>query len=427
MSRCGAASRVTRAAGSCIGRPSILFLLGAIALKIHEHQAKALFREFGIPVPRGVLARSADEAARGAEALARDGVTTPVRVVKAQVLAGGRGKAGGVKVVPKVTDVRAVAERILGMRLVTKQTGAEGVAVGSVLIEEGLPIDRELYLAVVLDRAARKTVIMASTMGGTEIEEVAVEHPEAIVREHVEPLIGLQDHQCRRMAFALGLAASRAQLSAATQMIAGVHRVFDELDATMVEINPLVVTKDGSIVALDGKISFDDNALFRHPRLEELRDTTEDDPLEVQAAASNLNYVRLDGNIGCMVNGAGLAMATMDMIQIAGGEPANFLDVGGGASAEGVADALRILLADPNVRAVLVNIFGGIVRCDLVAQGIVEGAARVDMRVPVVVRIEGTRAEEGRKILAEAKFKVIVASDMADAAEKAVKAAAGPA
>ena len=268
---------------------------------------------------------------------------------------------------------------------------------------------------------------MASAMGGTEIEEVAEAHPEAIVREYVDPLVGLQEYQCRRLAFALGIAADRAQLTAATKMIASVVRVFDELDASMVEINPLVVRGDGSLVALDGKIQFDDNALFRHPRLEELRDSAEEDPLEVQAAAANLNYVRLDGNIGCMVNGAGLAMATMDMIQHAGGEPANFLDVGGGASADSVAEALGILLADKNVRAVLINIFGGIVRCDLVAQGVVEGAARVGMSVPVVVRIEGTRAEEGRKILAEAKFKVIVADDMQDAASKAVKAAAGQA
>jgi len=394
-------------------------------VKIHEHQAKALFREHGIPVPRGIHAQSADAARAAADDLARQGVTTSVRVVKAQVLAGGRGKAGGIKVCKTLAEVHPAATALIGRRLVTKQTGAEGVEVRSVLVEEGLDIDRELYLAIVLDRAARKPVIMASTMGGTEIEEVAERHPEAIVKEWIDPLIGLQDFQSRRLAFALGLARDRAQLDAAVKLLRGLAELYDRLDASLVEVNPLVVLKDGRIAALDGKVTFDDNALYRQPRIAEMRDDAEEDPLEVQAAASNLNYVRLDGSIGCMVNGAGLAMATMDMIKLSGGEPANFLDVGGGASAETVANALRILVSDQNVRAVLVNIFGGIVRCDLVAQGVVEGAARVDMKVPVVVRIEGTRAEEGRKILAEAPFKVIVGRDMADAAEEAVRAAAG--
>jgi succinyl-CoA synthetase beta subunit len=394
-------------------------------LKIHEHQAKALFREHGIPVPRGIVARSADEAEAAASQLTKLGVTTPVRVVKAQVLAGGRGKAGGIKVVKSLDAVKPAAAALVGTRLVTKQTGPEGVPIRSVYVEEGLDIDRELYLAIVLDRQARRPVIMASTMGGTEIEEVAEEHPEAIVREHVDPLVGLQDHQCRRMAFALGLAKDRAQLAEATKVLQGIWTIYEKLDGSMVEINPLVVTKQGSVVALDGKITFDDNALFRHPEIAALKDDSEDDPLEIEALRSNLNYVRLDGNIGCMVNGAGLAMATMDMIQLSGGEPANFLDVGGGASAETVASALRILMSDKNVKAVLINIFGGIVRCDLVAQGVVQGAAQVGVKVPVVVRIEGTKAEEGRRILADAPFAVIVGNDMKDAADKAVRAAAG--
>jgi succinyl-CoA synthetase beta subunit len=394
-------------------------------VKIHEHQAKALFREHGIAVPRGIHALTPDAAQAAAEELSRQGVATPVRVVKAQVLAGGRGKAGGIKVCKSLADVRAAAAALIGKRLVTKQTGAEGVEVRSVLVEEGLDIDRELYLAIVLDRAARRPVVMASTMGGTEIEEVAERHPEAIVKEWIDPLIGLQDFQSRRLAFALGLARDRAQLDAAVKLLRGLADLYEQLDASLVEVNPLVVLKDGRIAALDGKVTFDDNALYRQPRIAEMKDTTEEDPLEVQAAASNLNYVRLDGSIGCMVNGAGLAMATMDMIKLSGGEPANFLDVGGGASAETVADALRILVSDENVRAVLVNIFGGIVRCDLVAQGVVDGASRVNMKIPVVVRIEGTRAEEGRRILADAPFKVVVGHDMADAAEKAVRAAAG--
>ena len=394
-------------------------------MKIHEYQAKALFRDHGIPVPRGRVASTAEEAARAADGLTKDGVETPVRVVKAQVLAGGRGKAGGVKVVKGTAEVQAAAERMLGARLVTPQTGPEGVEVKRVLVEEGLAIDRELYVAVVLDRAAERLVVMASTMGGTEIEEVAVEHPEAIVKEHVSPLVGFQDFQARRLAFALGLAKDREQLAASAGLIGSLVRLYEQTDASLLEVNPLVVTKDGRVVALDGKASFDDNALFRHPRLAELWDQAEDDPLEVEAAKSNLNYVRLDGSIGCMVNGAGLAMATMDMIQLAGGEPANFLDVGGTASAEGVASALRILLADPNVKVVLVNIFGGIVRCDLVAEGVVEGARRVGVSVPVVVRIEGNKAEEARRILAGAQFQVIVAADMRDAATQAVAAAGG--
>ncbi len=394
-------------------------------MKIHEHQAKALFRDLGIPVPRGIVATTAGAAQQAAAELTRLGCTSPVRVVKAQVLAGGRGKAGGVKVCKEASAVGAVAEALLGSRLVTKQTGKEGVLVNAVLVEEGLDIARELYLAIVLDRSARRPVIMASTMGGTEIEEVAEAHPEAIVREWIDPLIGLQDYQCRRMAFALGLATDRASLEAASGVLRGLCRAYHELDASMVEINPLVVLRDGGIVALDGKIAFDENALYRHPSIAAMKDPSEDDPLETRAAASNLNYVRLDGSIGCMVNGAGLAMATMDMIKLSGGEPANFLDVGGGASAATVAEGLSILVSDPNVRAVLINIFGGIVRCDLVAQGVIDGAARAGVKIPVVVRIEGTRAAEGRKLLAEAPFAVIVGADMKDAAEKAVRAAAG--
>jgi succinyl-CoA synthetase beta subunit len=394
-------------------------------VKIHEYQAKALFRERGIPVPRGVLARDAAAAASASDELSGQGVETPVRVVKAQVHAGGRGKAGGVKVLKDPAAVQETAEAMLGMKLVTPQTGAEGVEVRQVLIEEGLDIARELYVAVTLDRAAERPVIMASTEGGTEIAEVAETNPDAIMKEWVHPTLGLQDHQCRRLAFGLGLAADRKQLNAAVALFKKLAAMFDELDASLVEINPLIVTGDGSIVALDGKMNFDDNALFRHPAIAELRDDGEEDPLEVEAAKSDLNYIRLDGNIACMVNGAGLAMATMDQIKLAGGEPANFLDVGGTASADAVASALNILLSDGNVKAVLINIFGGIVRCDLVAQGVVDGAQRVDVNVPVVVRIEGNQAERGREILAGAPFDIIVAEGMAEAGSKAVAAANG--
>ena len=394
-------------------------------MKIHEYQAKALFRERGIPVPRGILARDVDAAASASDELTQQGVETPVRVVKAQVHAGGRGKAGGVKVVKDPGSVRATAEAILGMKLVTPQTGADGVEVRQVLIEEGLDIARELYVAVTLDRAAECPVIMASTEGGTEIEEVAETNPDAILKEWVHPTLGLQDHQCRRLAFGLGLAENRAQLNAAVALFQKLAAMFDELDASLVEVNPLIVTGDGSIVALDGKMNLDDNALFRHPEIAELRDQAEEDPLEVEASKSDLNYIRLDGNIACMVNGAGLAMATMDQIKLAGGEPANFLDVGGTASADAVASALKILLSDSNVKAVLINIFGGIVRCDLVAQGVVDGAERVEVKVPVVVRIEGNQAARGREILSEAPFDIIVAEGMAEAGNKAVAAAKG--
>jgi succinyl-CoA synthetase beta subunit len=397
------------------------------SVKVHEHQAKALFRRFGVPTPRGRVAATAEEAARAAADLAQDGVATPVRVVKAQVLAGGRGKAGGVKVLGTPGEVEGVARALLGSRLVTPQTGPEGVRVGTVLVEEGLDIARELYVAVILDRARERDVVMASTMGGTEIEEVAARHPEAILKEVVHPLLGWQEYQGRRLAFALGLAATKEQLASAVRVFRGLHDAYTRLDASLVEVNPLVVTKDGALVALDGKVNLDDNALFRHPDLAELRDVAEEDPLEAQASEANLNYVRLDGNIGCMVNGAGLAMATMDMIQLHGGMPANFLDVGGTASADSVASALRILLADRNVKAVLINIFGGIVRCDLVAEGVVEGARRVGLAVPVVVRIEGNRAEEAARILQGAPFHPVVAKDMREAAEKVVRAAGGAA
>ena len=394
-------------------------------MKIHEYQAKAIFRDRGIPVPRSVLARTADEAAKASEELASQGVETPVRVVKAQVHAGGRGKAGGVKVLKDPGEVGKVAGDMLGMSLVTHQTGPEGVTVNQVLIEEGLDIARELYVAITLDRGAERAVIMASTEGGTEIEEVAETNPDAILKEWVHPNVGLQDHQCRRLAFGLGLAKDRAQLSAAVKLFQRLYSIYEDLDGSLVEINPLVVTGDGSIVALDGKINFDDNALFRHPQVAEMRDTAEEDPLEVEASKSDLNYIRLDGNIGCMVNGAGLAMATMDQIKLAGGEPANFLDVGGTASADAVASALKILLSDKNVEAVLINIFGGIVRCDLVAEGVVEGAKRVEVDVPVVVRIEGNQAPRGREILASAPFDIIVAEGMEEAGAKAVAAARG--
>ncbi len=392
-------------------------------MKIHEYQAKALFRERGIPVPRGILARDVDAAASASDELTQQGVETPVRVVKAQVHAGGRGKAGGVKVVKDPGSVRATAEAILGMKLVTPQTGADGVEVRQVLIEEGLDIARELYVAVTLDRAAECPVIMASTEGGTEIEEVAETNPDAILKEWVHPTLGLQDHQCRRLAFGLGLAENRAQLNAAVALFQKLAAMFDELDASLVEVNPLIVTGDGSIVALDGKMNLDDNALFRHPEIAELRDQAEEDPLEVEASKSDLNYIRLDGNIACMVNGAGLAMATMDLIKLVGGEPANFLDVGGGATSERVAEAFKLVLSNKNVSAIMVNIFGGIVRCDLIAEGIISAVKEVGVEVPVVVRLEGTNVKKGRELLKESGLDIIAARDLTDAAEKAVAAA----
>ncbi|MEM7248884.1 MAG: ADP-forming succinate--CoA ligase subunit beta [Acidobacteriota bacterium] len=395
-------------------------------MKVHEHQAKAIFARKGIPVPRGHVAFSVEEAVAASEKLAADGAGD-VRVVKAQVHAGGRGKAGGVKVLKSADEVGPTAEKLLGMRLVTPQTGEEGVEVRRLLVEEGLDIARELYVAVTLDRDEGRPVVMASTEGGTEIEEVAATNPDAIVKVHAHPVFGLPDHEARRLAFALGLAADRKQLGAAVKLFKALHDIHVEEDASMVEVNPLIVTGDGDLIALDAKVNIDDNALYRHPDLAELRDTGEEDPLEVEASESDLNYIRLDGNIGCMVNGAGLAMATMDMIKLAGGEPANFLDVGGSASADGVADALRILLKDENVKAVLINVFGGIVRCDLVAEGVVEGAKRVGVNLPVVVRIEGNRAAEGRKVLESAPFELIVTEDMESAAKAAVKAAGGAA
>jgi succinyl-CoA synthetase beta subunit len=384
-------------------------------VNIHEFQAKQVLRQFGVAVPQGVVASTPEEA----EAAAKGEIGVPC-VVKAQIHAGGRGKAGGVKVVKTPADARAAAEALLGKPLVTHQTGPGGRVVRRVLVEQGLDIAREFYLGVVLDRGAGRVAIMMSSEGGVEIEEVAARAPDAILREVIDPAVGLQGYQARRLAFGVGLPPEA--VNKAVAFIRALYRAFCESDASMAEINPLVVTGDGAVVALDAKMGFDDNALFRHADLRELRDPTEEDEREAEAARHDLSYIALDGTIGCLVNGAGLAMATMDIIKHYGGEPANFLDVGGGADAEKVRAAFKILLADTNVRAILVNIFGGILRCDVLAEGVVQAARDVQLAVPLVVRLEGTNVERGREILAESKLDIINASDMADAAEKVVAA-----
>jgi succinyl-CoA synthetase beta subunit len=393
-------------------------------LKIHEYQAKSVLKEFGVPVPSGGVAASADEA----QAIAA-GLGTPKVVVKSQIHAGGRGKgrfvgsdARGV-VVTDAGAAGSVARSMLGHVLVTKQTGPEGRTVRRVLVEEGMRIVAEYYLALLLDRAVRAPVFIASAEGGTEIEEVASARPDAIVKLAVSPITGFQPFMGRRLGFALGLGPDR--LGAFVKLCGALHAAFLATDASMIEINPLVTTDDGRILALDAKVGFDDNALFRHPDLKALRDLDEEDPLEVEASKYGLNYIKLDGTIACMVNGAGLAMGTMDIIQHHGGKPANFLDVGGGATKEMVTNAFRILLADPGVRAVLINIFGGIMRCDVVAEGVVAAAREVGVKVPVVVRLEGTNVERGRAILRESGLDFLVADGMRDAAEKVVAAAAG--
>ena len=385
-------------------------------MKVHEYQGKEILARFGVAVPRGIVVTEADEARAAAEKLGGR------VVVKAQIHAGGRGKGGGVKLAGSPDEAMEMARQILGMRLVTKQTGAEGRIVGKVLIEEALPIDRELYLGIVLDRSAGFPVMMASRFGGMEIEEVAAENPDAILKAHFDPDVGLHPYLARKLAFGLGL--ESATFKAGLKFMAGLARAYAETDASLAEINPLVTTTDGRVIALDAKIGFDDNALFRHADILEMRDTAEEEPLEVQASEYDLNYIKLDGTIGCMVNGAGLAMATMDIIKHYGGEPANFLDVGGGASQERVAAAFRILLSDPNVEAVLINIFGGIVRCDMIARGVIEAAKEVDLKVPLVVRLEGTNVDEGRRLLEESGLDLTVGDGMADAAEKVVAAAA---
>jgi succinyl-CoA synthetase beta subunit len=386
-------------------------------VKIHEHQGKEILKKYGVPVPVGYVAYSVDEAVRAAERL-----PTEISVVKAQIHAGGRGKGGGVKIARSPEEVRRIAQSILGMTLVTHQTGPEGRKVQRLLVEQGVDILKEYYAGIVLDRATAMNVVMVSTEGGMEIEKVAEESPEKIVKVFVDPAVGFRDFEARQLAFALGL--SGEAFKQCIVFLKALYRAYEETDASLFEINPLVLTKDAKMLALDAKVNFDDNAMYRHPDYAELRDIAEEDPLEVEASKSNLNYIKLDGNVGCMVNGAGLAMATMDVIKLAGGEPANFLDVGGGANKDTVASGFRIILSDPHVKAILINIFGGIVRCDRVATGVVEASKIVKPHVPIVVRLEGTNAEEAGKILKDSGLNFLVAKGMADAAQKVTQALA---
>jgi succinyl-CoA synthetase beta subunit len=382
-------------------------------MKIHEYQAKAILAKFGVPVPQGEPLMNPADAKAVAERLGGGAV-----VVKAQIHAGGRGKGGGVKLAPNPDEAARIASQIFGMNLVTHQTGPEGRRVSRLLIEQALPIARELYLGMVIDRAAGRPVIMVSRDGGMEIETVAEKTPERIHKEHVDPATGLIAFQTRKLAFALGLQGD--QVSKFGKMVTALYNAFVSTDASLVEINPLIVTKAGDLLALDAKMNFDDSALTRHPELKELRDLDEEDPLEIEASKFSLNYIRLDGTIGCMVNGAGLAMATMDIIKLAGGEPANFLDVGGGANREQIRNAFKILMMDKNVRAVLINIFGGILRCDVLAEGVVAAVRELGVRVPIVIRMEGTNVEEGKKILRESGLNFTTANSMGEAAERVV-------
>src|SRR5882724_5252845 len=384
-------------------------------MNIHEYQAKGLMAKFGVAVPRGIVAHTADEAEEAASRLGG-----AVWVVKAQIHAGGRGKAGGVKVVKSPAAVRAAATELLGTTLVTKQTGPGGRVVRRVYVEEGCDIRRELYLGLLIDRAAQRVTLIASTEGGTEIEEVARHTPEKIFKLAIDPATGLMPHHARRIAYGLGLAGG--QVAAAVKFIAALYKAFVELDASIVEINPLVVTATPEVLALDAKMAFDDNALYRHADIEAMRDADEEDAAELEAARHGLNYIKLDGNIGCLVNGAGLAMATMDIIKLYGGYPANFLDVGGGASRERVTTAFKLILSDANVEGILVNIFGGIMRCDVIAEGVVAAAREIGLAVPLVVRLEGTNVELGKKLLRESNLPILSADNLADAAEKIVKA-----
>jgi succinyl-CoA synthetase beta subunit len=385
-------------------------------MKIHEYQAKALLARYSVPVPRGEVARTVDEAEAAAKKIGGS------VVVKAQIHAGGRGKGGGVKIARNAEEAREIAEKMLGMTLITHQTGPEGRVVQRLLVEETLPIEHEFYLGIVLDRGQGKNVFMASADGGVEIEEVAAKTPERILKEIIEPGIGLTPFQARKLAFGIGIPGAAANSAAAAIM--ALAKANDALDASLAEINPFILTKDGKVYALDAKINLDDNAMFRHKDLIELRDLNEEDPLEVEASKFGLNYIKLDGNVACMVNGAGLAMATMDIIKYAGGSPANFLDVGGGANAEQIKNAFRILLSDRAVKAVLINIFGGILRCDTLATGVVAAARELSVKQPVVVRMEGTNVELGRQILKESGLNFTVAEGMRDAAEKVVRLAA---
>jgi succinyl-CoA synthetase beta subunit len=386
-------------------------------MNVHEFQAKHLFGQFGVPVPRGKEITSPEAGAAWAAEL-----NTPVFVVKAQIHAGGRGKAGGVKITKDKAAVPGLVKELIGKTLITHQTGPKGREVRRLLIEEGASIAKELYVSILVDRDSGWPVFIASTEGGMEIEEVAAHTPEKIIREAIDPAIGFQAYNGRNIAFALGLPAMEpAVVNPFIQMLGNLYRLFMDKNAAMVEINPLVITGDKKLIALDGKVSFDDNALFRHADVQQMRDLNEEDPLEIEAGENNLNYIKLDGNIGCMVNGAGLAMATMDVIKLAGSEPANFLDVGGGATKETVAAGFRILLKDPNVKGIFINIFGGIVRCDRIAHGVIEAAKEVKINVPLVVRLQGTNADEGRKLLAESGLKLEVADDLWEAAQKIVR------
>lgn len=385
-------------------------------MKIHEYQGKELLKNYGVPVPRGIVATTPEEA----EAAARE-LGTDVVVVKAQIHAGGRGKGGGVKLAKSPEEAKQIASEMLGMQLITHQTGPEGREVKTLLIEEGLPIDKEFYLGITLDRASGRDVFMASSAGGMDIEKVAEETPELILKETIDPSVGFRGFQARKLAFGLGIPAEL--VNQAAKFMVSLYDAYVKMDATIVEINPFLLTKDNRLIALDAKVNFDSNAMFRHKDYAALRDLNEEEPLEIEASKSDLNYIKLDGNIGCMVNGAGLAMATMDIIKLAGGEPANFLDVGGGASQERVEDAFRILLADDNVKAVLVNIFGGIVRTDMVARGVVAAGKNLGVSIPIVVRLEGTNVEEGNRVIADSGMNFIVANGMKDAAEKVVSAA----
>jgi succinyl-CoA synthetase beta subunit len=386
-------------------------------MKIHEYQGKEILKKYGVPVPRGEVAFTIDEAVKAAEKIGGS-----VWVVKAQIHAGGRGKGGGVKLARSLEEVRERAGEILGMRLITHQTGNEGRIVRRLLVEQGMNIAKEMYVGITLDRQRSKNVVMVSTEGGVEIEKVAAETPEKILKELVDPVIGFQQFQARTLCFGLGLTGD--VFKNGVKFLLALYNAYEASDASLAEINPLVITQEGHVIALDAKINFDDNALYRHPEYEQLRDIDEEEPLEVEAAASNLNYVKLDGNVGCMVNGAGLAMATMDIIKLAGGMPANFLDVGGGANADTVEAGFKIILKDENVKAILINIFGGIVRCDRVATGVVEAAKKVDVQVPIVVRLAGTNADLAADILRNSGLQFLVAGTLKEAAEKVTSAIA---
>jgi succinyl-CoA synthetase beta subunit len=382
-------------------------------MKIHEYQAKAILARHGVPVPRGEVTFVAADAVDIAKRLG-----TGVVVVKAQIHAGGRGKGGGVKLARSPQDAEKLARAMIGMTLITHQTGPEGRVVGRVLIEEGLQMQRELYLSIVLDRAAGRPVIMASAAGGMDIEEVAEKTPEKIVRVHISPGVGIVPFEARQLGFGIGLDAP--QVNKFVKVVTALYDAYLATDASLVEVNPLVVTASGDLLALDAKMNFDDNALYRHPDLKEMRDTAEEDPLEIEASKFSLNYIRLEGNIGCMVNGAGLAMATMDIIKLSGGEPANFLDVGGGANAEQIRNAFKILMSDKNVKAVLINIFGGILRCNVLAQGVIAAVKELGVRMPIIIRMEGTNVDEGKRLLKESGLNFTTADSMDEAAEKAV-------